>query len=176
MDMDETPDKDDACPEVPGPKTNAGCPFKDTDQDGVIDLIDRCIETPGPAENDGCPVVEDVVDAIKELARTVYFDTGKATFKPETIGRLDMMAAILTDFPLAKWNINGYCDNTGSDAINLRLSDQRANAVRSYLISKGIIADNLTAKGYGSANPIESNDTAAGRAVNRRVEVVLAPQ
>lgn len=174
MDMDETPDKDDACPETPGPKTNAGCPFKDTDEDGVIDLIDRCVETPGPAENDGCPVVEDVLDAIKELARTVYFDTGKATFKPETIGRLDMMAQILTDFPQAKWNINGYCDSTGSDAINLRLSDQRANAVRSYLISKGVIADNLTAKGYGSANPIESNATAEGRAVNRRVEVVLA--
>jgi outer membrane protein OmpA-like peptidoglycan-associated protein len=174
MDGDGTADKDDACPEVPGPKTNAGCPFKDTDEDGVIDLIDRCVETPGPAENEGCPVVEDVLDAIAELARTVYFDTGKATFKPETIGRLDMMAAILVDFPQAKWNVNGYTDNTGGDALNMRLSEARANAVRNYLTSKGISAANLTAKGYGATNFIESNDTAAGRAVNRRVEVKLA--
>jgi len=174
MDGDGTPDKDDACPEVPGPKTNAGCPFKDTDKDGVIDLIDRCIETPGPADNDGCPVVEDVTDAINALARTLYFDTGKATFKDETIGRLDIMADILGNFPLAKFHIEGHADSTGSDQINDSLSARRANAVRDYLISKGVIADNLTAQGYGSKNPIDTNDTVAGKANNRRVEVKLA--
>lgn len=174
MDEDGTPDKDDACPEVAGPKTNAGCPFKDTDEDGVIDLIDRCVEIPGPAENDGCPEVADVMDAIRELARTVYFDLGKATFKEETLGRLDVMAEILTQFPNVKFDVEGYADNTGTDAVNKPLSDRRANAVRNYLISKGVIADNLTATGYGSSNPIDTNDTVAGRANNRRVEVKIA--
>ncbi len=173
-DGDGVADKDDACPEIAGPATNAGCPFKDTDGDGVLDIVDKCVDVKGPAENDGCPVVEDVMEAIKALARTVYFQTGKSSFTDETYGRLDAMYNIMKDFPDAKFHVEGHADSTGSDAVNDRLSNERANAVRDYLVSKGLNGAHFTAQGYGETQPIDSNDTASGRANNRRVEIKLA--
>lgn len=172
-DGDGVADKDDICPEVPGPEPNAGCPFKDTDNDGVLDIVDKCPEVPGPAENEGCPVVEDVMDELNALAKAVYFDTGKSTFTKETYTRLDAMYEILKDFPNEKFIVEGHADSTGSDAINDRLSTARANAVRDYLVSKGLNEANYTAKGYGEKQPVDTNDTASGRANNRRVELKL---
>jgi outer membrane protein OmpA-like peptidoglycan-associated protein len=174
-DGDGVVDKDDKCPTVPGPAANQGCPWPDADGDGVIDKDDKCPNVPGPASNDGCPVELTLEHAqtLKELARTVYFNTGKATFTPETVGRLDMAYSILKEYPNSKFKVEGYTDSTGSEAFNLKLSDARANAVKNYLVSKGFPAANLTAEGFGEANPIESNNTASGRAVNRRVEIKL---
>lgn len=168
-------DKNDRCPDVPGPAANQGCPWPDADGDGVNDNQDQCPKVPGPAANNGCPVqlTPEHEEKLKELARTVYFQTGKATFTNETTGRLDMAADILKSYPNSKFKIEGYTDSTGSAAFNLKLSDARANAVKDYLISKGIPAANLSAEGFGEENPIESNNTAAGRAVNRRVEIKL---
>jgi outer membrane protein OmpA-like peptidoglycan-associated protein len=174
-DGDGIPDPKDKCPKVPGPADNEGCPWPDADGDGVADNVDQCKEVPGPASNNGCPIKlsPEHEQTLKELARTVYFNTGKATFTNETTGRLDLAYEIIAAYPNSKFEINGYTDSTGSDAFNLKLSQERADAVRDYFISKGINADNLTAKGYGEADPIETNQTAAGRAINRRVEIKL---
>ena len=82
-------------------------------------------------------------------------------------------AAVMNQFPNAKFAIEGHTDSTGNDKINDPLSQDRANAVRDYLISKGISANRLTAEGFGSKRPIDTNNTAAGRANNRRTEVRL---
>jgi len=176
MDGDGTPDKDDACPEVPGPKTNAGCPFKDSDGDGVIDLIDRCVFVKGPASNYGCPVIpgQEIMDELNEYGRTILFDTAKWTFKKESYATLEPMTKILKEYPDADFIIEGHTDSVGTDKSNQLLSERRAGAVRDYFIANGINADRLTSKAFGESMPVDTNDTSAGRANNRRTEVKLA--
>tara|TARA_R110001583_G_scaffold21685_1_gene82109 strand:- start:3970 stop:5331 length:1362 start_codon:yes stop_codon:yes gene_type:complete len=175
-DGDGTADKDDACPDVFGPKTNAGCPFKDTDQDGVIDLIDRCIDVAGPASNDGCPVdpSSEVMAELNRYGKTILFDTAKATFKGEALNTLETMVSILVRYPETNFVVEGHTDSVGTDRSNQLLSERRASAVRDHLVSKGINPDRLTYVGYGESKPIDSNDTASGRANNRRTEVNIA--
>ena len=108
---------------------------------------------------------------IDTFAKAILFYTDKATFKPGSTEELDGMLAIMNKFPLSEFAIRGYTDTTGSISGNLKLSEKRANAIRNYLVEKGIDASRLTAKGFGQSNPIDSNDTRAGRANNRRVEV-----
>lgn len=173
-DGDNVVDKFDACPTVAGPADNKGCPWPDTDKDGVLDKDDKCINVAGPASNNGCPEITAVeVAKLEELFKTVYFDTGKSTFKKETIEKLDAAAAIIANYSSAKFSIDGHTDSVGSDARNLELSESRANAVKDYLVSKGVPSINLEAKGYGENNPIATNMNKAGRAENRRVEVKL---
>jgi outer membrane protein OmpA-like peptidoglycan-associated protein len=107
------------------------------------------------------------------LFKTVYFDTGKSTFKKETFAKLDEAAVIMSKFSTAKFTIEGHTDSVGGDARNLELSQSRATAVKDYLVSKGVSSSNLDAKGYGEKNPIATNMNRAGRAQNRRVDVKL---
>jgi outer membrane protein OmpA-like peptidoglycan-associated protein len=172
-DGDGVADKDDKCPTVAGPKENGGCPFLDADKDGVYDKDDECPTVAGPASNKGCPeVTEEALELLKTNARSVYFNTGKSTFKAgETPARLDAMKEILKNYPTAKFSIEGHTDSTGSVKINNKLSQDRADAVRNALIERGINPDNLTSKGFGSTQPVSSNKTVKGRADNRRTEV-----
>ena len=101
------------------------------------------------------------------------FNTGKSTFQEQSFAVLDNMAKVMNQFPNAKFAIEGHTDSTGSDKINDPLSNDRANAVREYLISKGISASRLSSQGFGSKNPIDDNKTVAGRANNRRTEIKL---
>ncbi|HHB52570.1 MAG TPA: OmpA family protein, partial [Saprospiraceae bacterium] len=173
-DGDGVVDKDDACPQVAGPSANKGCPWPDTDKDGVLDKDDNCVNEAGPASNNGCPEITPVeVAKLTELFKTVYFRSGKYDITDNTSQLLDQAAAIMTKYPTAKFSISGFADSTGSAKRNLQLTDDRANAVKNYLVSKGVSESNLTAKGYGEENPIASNRTKAGRAKNRRVEVKL---
>jgi len=173
-DGDGIVDKDDACPQVAGPKENKGCPWPDTDGDGVLDKDDNCVNEVGPASNNGCPEITKVeVAKLEELFKTVYFDSGKSDVKNNTALLLDEAAAIMTKYSTAKFTISGFADSTGSAKRNLALTDDRAKAVKTYLVSKGVSASNLTAKGFGEEMPIASNNTRAGRAQNRRVEVKL---
>jgi outer membrane protein OmpA-like peptidoglycan-associated protein len=103
------------------------------------------------------------------------FETGKSALKPESFTVLDIVAQSLNANPDIRIEIAGYTDNTGSEATNLRLSQARADAVRAYLGSKGVAPGRMVAKGYGAANPIAPNSTAAGRAQNRRVELRQLP-
>src|SRR2546426_5976020 len=109
------------------------------------------------------------------ILRGVMFETGKSALKPESFTVLDIVAQSLNANPDIRIEIAGYTDHTGSDATNLRLSQARADAVRAYLGSKGVAPGRMVAKGYGAANPIATNTTAAGRGQNRRVELHQLP-
>ena len=200
-DGDGTPDKDDACPTVAGPKEFNGCP--DSDGDGVPDNIDKCPNEAGPAANNGCPwpdrdgdgvpdkddqcpdkvgtvanngcpeVTEAVAKALNSYAKTILFDTGKATIKDQSAGVLNDIIGILNEYSNASFNIEGHTDSVGSEASNQKLSEERASSVMNYLISNGIASNRLSSEGFGESRPIDSNNTREGRANNRRVEINL---
>ena len=104
------------------------------------------------------------------IFRNINFDFDKANIKPESIPILDEVVDYLKANPNVKMEIQGHTDNKGTAAYNLKLSDRRAAAVKTYLVSKGIDADRLTTKGYGLTKPVAPNNTEEGRARNRRVE------
>jgi outer membrane protein OmpA-like peptidoglycan-associated protein len=104
----------------------------------------------------------------------VLFDFNKYTLKPGAREKLAKVAGILLAYPGLKVQLEGHTDSIGSDEYNLKLSDSRAGAVRDYLVSQSVPAANLTAAGFGKDNPVASNDTAAGRQQNRRVEMVVS--
>ena len=170
-DKDGVTDNKDRCPDEPGSTKNDGCPLLDRDGDGVPDATDRCPDTPGPASNYGCP--EDVKTKLTYIAKNIYFHVDKATLQDISFEPLNQLADILTRYPNAKLTIEGHTDNTGSNAHNMKLSNDRAKAVVDYLVSKGIDAGRLTAVGFGEEKPVTTNKTAEGRTLNRRVELKL---
>src|SRR6266545_1143756 len=105
------------------------------------------------------------------VLRGVTFETGRSALKPDSYTILDIVAASLIANPEIKIEIGGHTDNTGAAATNTRLSQARADAVRTYLASKGVSPDRMVARGYGPTQPVAPNTTAAGRAQNRRVEL-----
>jgi len=101
----------------------------------------------------------------------VFFETGKATLTAESDKELNELAEFMHYQKTMVIEVAGYTDNVGNDSDNQKLSQARADAVRSYLIKKGIAANKMEAKGYGSSNPVAPNDTPAGKQQNRRTEV-----
>lgn len=169
-DGDGVADYLDKCPGTPaGAAVNAnGCP-KDSDGDGIADYLDKC---PGTAkgvkvDSKGCEL-----QAVINL-RGVNFANNSAKLTGTSPAVLNDMASTLKRYPNQKVEIAGHTDGSGAHSYNMSLSQKRADAVRSYLVSKGVSAGNLTAKGYGPDSPIASNKTRAGRASNRRVELRL---
>lgn len=165
----------DACPETPtGTKVDGrGCALpEDSDGDGVVDPSDNC---PGTAANlrvdsRGCAIVFEEGETTLILDG-VTFATGRAELTPDAMTILDRVAASLTDLKDVNVEVQGHTDNTGSRALNVRLSGQRAESVRAYLVSKGIAANRLTSRGMGPDSPRAPNNTVDGRALNRRVEL-----
>ena len=104
------------------------------------------------------------------VLRNVFFETGSASLRPESAAELDRLVALLTQLPTLRIQINGHTDDVGNNAANQILSEQRAKAVQDYLIEKSIIATRLKFKGFGEIKPVESNDSAEGKARNRRTE------
>ena len=104
----------------------------------------------------------------------VLFDTGRAQLKPGAMRTLDQLATFLRENPQRTVEIEGYTDSVGSEDMNQALSERRANAVKSALMDRGIAINRIAARGFGEMNPVASNDTAAGRQQNRRVEVVIS--
>jgi outer membrane protein OmpA-like peptidoglycan-associated protein len=175
-DGDGIADGDDNCPNEAGPAANNGCPWPDTDGDGVLDKDDKCPNEAGEVALDGCPrqaPSEAVMKTLNDYAKTILFDTGRASIKGDSEQVVDNIVAILKEYPNSRFSIDGHTDSTGSARTNQLLSERRANAVRDYLIANGIAADRLEAKGYGEDKPIADNKTSTGRKNNRRVEVVL---
>lgn len=105
----------------------------------------------------------------------ITFDFGQSTLKPQFYGVLGNLANTLNQFPDTRIQVAGHTDNVGSDASNLQLSQQRANSVRSYLASAGVMPQRMQAVGYGESRPIADNGSDYGRAQNRRVEITLIP-
>jgi outer membrane protein OmpA-like peptidoglycan-associated protein len=104
----------------------------------------------------------------------VLFDTGKFSLKPGAREKLAKVAGILIAYPGLNIEVGGYTDNVGGDDMNQTLSENRAGAVRDYLVESGVNTISVTAKGFGNSSPVASNDNASGRQVNRRVELVVS--
>ncbi len=173
-DGDGVPDKDDKCPDVAGPAENGGCPWPDTDGDGVLDKDDQCVNEAGPASNNGCPEPnDDDQKRLNQYAKTILFDTGKASIKFESAEVLSQIINVLKKFPNSRFRIEGHTDSTGKRAKNMILSQNRADAVKVYLIQGGIDQSRLESVGYGPDKPIASNKNKKGRELNRRVEINL---
>ena len=171
-DGDGIADRDDRCPEAAGNQALAGCP--DEDGDGIADLDDKCPDEAGIAQNKGCPEVKEETKKILEQALTgVQFQSGKDVITRSSYEILNNVVSIMQDNPSYNLRIEGHTDAQGKDDFNLELSKKRAAAVKKHLTDKGVDASRLTSEGYGETKPIEDNDTAAGRAKNRRVELTV---
>ncbi len=175
-DHDGVADYKDKCPNTAaGVQVDAdGCPVeKDSDGDGVPDSKDKCPNTPRGVrvDPDGCPLAELPAVNAALVLRNVTFRVNRAVLLPAARADLDKVAVAIKLLPNSRWQIDGYTSSVGAAARNLRLSQQRSDAVKAYLVSKGVSAASLTAVGHGAANPIASNRTARGRAQNMRVEI-----
>ena len=111
---------------------------------------------------------------VSKLKSDILFDSGKSDLKQAATGNLQEMAGILKKYPENVITIKGYTDNTGSDKVNIPLSERRASAVKAQLVAGGVPEANITVMGMGPKDPIADNKTAATRAQNRRVEVEIA--
>ena len=168
-DGDGIEDAKDACPEVAGLRRFRGC--ADTDGDGIADPKDKCPNEAGPADNDGCPnPTEEAIEALNELGATVQFELNKADLKPEAIELLISVYDIMTKFGNTNFSIEGHTDTSGPKAFNQKLSEERAEKVKSHLVEKGVDGTRLSTKGFGEDSPKVSNNTRDGRITNRRVE------
>ncbi len=108
----------------------------------------------------------------KIVSNGIRFETGKATLRPESMGVINKIYAMMKDHPDIRLSIEGHTDNVGDAEFNQKLSEERAAAVKDQLVKMGIAADRLTTKGWGETKPVDTNDTPEGRANNRRVEFV----
>jgi len=104
----------------------------------------------------------------------VLFDTGKSTLRPAAREKLAKVAGIVAGHPGLRLDVEGHTDSVGGDDYNQKLSEQRGGAVRDYLTKEGMASTSVTAKGFGKGQPVATNDTAAGRQQNRRVEIVIS--
>jgi len=197
-DGDGTPDKYDKCPTVQGAINDDGCPRVDTDGDGIDDKFDKCPQQPGVKENQGCPRVptqqekqqranaqrQQVLDRNNQIkqkvsndlsifSRTIVFNNGKATLTTKGETSLIEIAKIMNIQKNMKFHIAGHTDSVGSTDSNFLLSEKRAAAARTYLISNGVAGNRLTSQGYGEENPIADNKTKEGRLQNRRIEIFI---
>ncbi|HEX8706331.1 MAG TPA: OmpA family protein [Myxococcaceae bacterium] len=180
-DKDGIEDAKDKCPAEPGIPELQGCPSKDTDGDTLPDHRDNCPTEPGPVENQGCPVQEKQIVSIQkdriEIKDKVYFDSDKATIQRRSFKVLDQVAKILLEHPEQEkvW-IEGHTDDVGTLEHNRQLSQRRADAVRDYLIKKGVAPERLEARGFGKDRPVARGNTERDRAANRRVEFLTTPR
>jgi len=175
-DGDGIADKDDRCPDQAGLADFQGCP--DRDGDGIPDIDDACPDVPGVPEEKGCPRKAPKEEDLATIAKQIQFASGKATILKASYPMLDNLAALLTQYPDAKIRIEGHTDNVGNPAANKKLSQQRADAIKKYLISKKIAPERMIAIGYGQERPADgskdikaANRTPEQRALNRRVEI-----
>ncbi len=174
-DKDGINDEEDKCPNVAGVARYQGCPVPDTDADGVNDEDDKCPNLKGTVENQGCPEITPEVKKKMEIAaKNILFITGSAKLNSKSFKGLNDVVAIMKENPDMLLAIDGHTDNVGSDEKNQVLSENRANSVKTYLVSKGIDDSRITATGHGETMPIADNKTAAGRQQNRRSELTLS--
>lgn len=173
-DGDGINDEEDKCPDTPGKKAYHGCPVPDSDGDGINDEEDKCPNEPGVASNYGCPLIsKEVTEKVNLASRNIFFKINSAELTTSSYEGLNEVISILEKDKNLQLDIQGHTDNSGRSAYNKQLSQYRADAVKAYLIQKGIEASRLTATGYGDEKPIVENNTEENRAKNRRVELHL---
>jgi outer membrane protein OmpA-like peptidoglycan-associated protein len=177
-DGDGIPDVQDQCPgqaeDLDGFEDSDGCPDLDNDKDGILDKDDKCPNAAetfnGFEDTDGCP---DDAPINFPLAH-INFKFGTAEISgADPIPVLEEVVRIMKEHPAITVEVQGHTDNIGADASNQVLSEKRAQAVKDYVVKRGIAADRLTTRGFGEGKPIDTNDTDLGRARNRRIEFVV---
>jgi OOP family OmpA-OmpF porin len=184
-DGDGVPDYLDKCPNTPaGVQVDAtGCPL-DSDGDGVPDYLDKCPNTPAGVQVDstGCPIkkAQDTVVVTQPaeieslvLSGDANFEFNKSKLLSNAYAVLDSLVGTMKAHPEYKWEVGGYTDGIGSASYNKKLSQRRAQSVVDYLVSQGVSRNDLKIVGYGKDDPIATNSTDEGRAMNRRVEIKL---
>jgi outer membrane protein OmpA-like peptidoglycan-associated protein len=186
-DHDGVSDDQDACPDIAEDRDADqdwdGCPEEDpdSDHDGVPDGQDLCPNAKetinGIADDDGCPDTGDprviYEDGKFTVLDTIRFETGRADIKPESHGLLDQVAQMIKANPDVKVRVEGHTDDTGPHDLNMRLSQERSESVRHYLIQKGVAPQRMRAVGYGPDKPLVKGTTDEARTKNRRVEFIV---
>lgn len=147
------------------------------------DSLRRAAEEANRRLNEAVTQLRSLVAEITNLQQTqrglvislsdILFDVGKSTLKPGSQASIQRIAVVLTQYPQHQILVEGHTDATGGDAFNLQLSRDRASSVRTALVAGGVEAARITAEGFGESRPVASNDNAAGRQQNRRVEIVI---
>lgn len=175
-DGDGVNDEEDKCPALAGIAKYQGCPVPDTDGDGVNDEMDKCPAVAGLKERNGCPpeeIKQEIIEKVNYAARRIQFQSGKSILLPSSLKELDAVAVLLKEHTDLLLDIEGHTSADGSAAFNQKLSEDRAAAVKKYLVLKGINENRLSAKGYGPSQPLVPGTSSAARAQNRRVEMKL---
>ncbi len=181
-DKDGIPDSLDRCPNDPEDFDNFedddGCPDIDNDKDGIPDLKDKCPNEPetfnGIDDEDGCPDKKEKKEVNMpqhQIMHGVNFKSGRSEMTPDSRYQVDKLVETLKEYPEVTVEVRGHTDSIGRYETNMRLSQERAESVRQYLIRKGVAPDRIRAVGYGPSVPVADNRTASGRAKNRRIEI-----
>ena len=173
-DSDGFTDDVDKCPDEAGVAPD-GCPVRDRDGDGIPDEKDQCPDQPETVneyqDSDGCP--DELPKQVKQFSGVIegiFFDFNKDTIKKTSTKTLDAAAKVFQEFPDLKVEIVGHADEVGTREYNVSLSQRRADAVKAWLVKKGVAADRIETRGVGPDEPIDTSGTEAGRAKNRRIE------
>ncbi|MDP3773389.1 MAG: OmpA family protein, partial [Gemmatimonadales bacterium] len=179
-DADGVADNLDRCPNTTAnTRVDAnGCPvIPDTDNDGVPDNRDRCANSPvgRPVDSVGCSLIQLPASEADQMVLRVQFRTNTSTLLPQSLPLLDSVAVAIVATGGSRWEVQGHTDSRGSAELNRRLGQARAQTVADYLISKGVPGGSMTATGFGPDRPVQTNETLAGRAANRRVQLRRIP-
>jgi outer membrane protein OmpA-like peptidoglycan-associated protein len=184
-DNDGIVDSQDKCPDQPETKNGFedtdGCPdeWPDQDKDGIFDKDDKCPSEPetknGFEDNDGCPdeLPKKLAKSFNGTMKGIVFEKGSSKVHKKSFKILDKAVALLKEYPEVKVEVSGHTDNTGDAAENKKLSQERAEAVKAYLVEKGVEVARIAAVGYGDEKPIADNKKKPGQAKNRRIEFRL---
>ncbi len=184
-DGDGIPDSKDKCPneaeDFDGLSDKDGCPEEDNDNDKVPDVKDACPEEVGPPNRDaslnGCPTLTKLTDdGHVQILKSVEFDPGKPHIRPASFPILDEIVLLMKAQPEMTIDVQGHTDSKGVHDKNVKLSQDRAAAVVTYITDHGISGSRLKSEGFGPDKPIDTNDTEAGRSKNRRVEFVVTSE
>ena len=151
-----------------------GCPVPDTDGDGVNDEEDKCVNEPGLKENNGCPEIKkEIIQKVEFAAREIQFAYARATLLPASKKVLDEVADLLLKETDLKIDIEGHTSSDGNFNTNMKLSKERAETVKNYLIKKDVDPSRLTSQGFGPNKPLNEGKSEEEKALNRRVELKL---
>ncbi len=174
-DNDGFPDYKDSCVFIPGTEELNGCP--DRDNDGIGDKIDKCPDIYGLIELDGCPKATLVPTKLKALImaskKVIQFDEGNTVLNPISFSILNQIAEELKVYSNLEISIQCHSDNKGNELKNIELSKKRAKEVAKYLVRKGIDKNRVSTEGFGGLKPIAENNTEKGRAMNRRIDLII---
>ena len=178
-DADGVLDGDDRCPALAedrdGFEDTDGCADPDNDGDGMLDPVDLCPTQPetknGFEDDDGCPdAIPEAVRKFEGTLQGIVFALNKAEIRPPSRPTLVAVAQAMQTYPSLRVRVRGHTDNRGSAVRNQKLSLARAQAVKDFLVAEGVAAERIAVEGLGASEPIDTNQTAKGRANNRRIE------